>query len=377
MKNKSLWFEVTEQTTAAVLNAVFHRHFECFLVRQPQLPLLQQIPPPTTMGIILWLESAAALSSLPAAAAAHNLRGLLTDNPALLPALRKTAQELGLTVNLLHHVIDDDTLQASLSLAPLVDVLLLDFKDPTNIPLELVLASTQGSDARIAKRVRSAADGINSAMTMEEGAGILCLRADQPAEISDLDAAFSRALTVSLPLVPAQVTKIMAAGMGDRVCIDTTSILRQDEGMIVGSTSAGGLVTCSETHYLPYMNLRPFRVNAGAIHLYVWGPDNRTHYLSDLKAGSEVLVISSEGVARTVTIGRLKIERRPLLYIEATAQGASLNTFIQDDWHVRLMGAGGEIRPSREIQVGDQLLAHRDTPGRHVGLPINETIREV
>ena len=82
-------------------------------------------------------------------------------------------------------------------------------------------------------------------------------------------------------------------------------------------------------------------------------------------------------MGRTVTIGRLKIERRPLLLIEATADGAALNTFIQDDWHVRLMGAQGEIRPSREIQVGEQLLAYRDTPGRHVGLPIQETIREV
>ena len=377
MKNKSLWFELTEQTTAAVLNAVFHRHFVRLLVRREQLALLEQIPPPTTMGIILWLDTAADLSSLPAVATRHSLAGILTDKQALLPALRTAAQDLGLSVSLLHHVVDDDTLQASLRLAPLVDVLLIDFKDPTNIPLELVLASTQDSEARIAKRVRSAADGINSAMTMEEGAGILCLRSNQLSELSALDDAFSTAQTVQLPLVPAQVTKIMPAGMGDRVCIDTTSILRQDEGMLVGSTSSGGLVTCSETHYLPYMNLRPFRVNAGAIHLYVWGPGNRTHYLSDLRAGSEILAVSSKGVARTVTIGRLKIERRPLLCIEATAEGAPLNTFIQDDWHVRMMGAGGEIRPSRELQVGDQLLAYRDTPGRHVGLPIKETIREV
>ena len=377
MKNKSLWFELGEQTSAKLLNAVYHRHFECVLVRQHRLSLLAQVPPPTTMGIVLWVDSAEALSSLPELAATHRLRGLLTDDVALLPALRAAARTPGLSVCLLHHVVDDDSLQASLRLAELVDVLLIDFKDPTNIPLELVLASTQASDTRIAKRVRGAADGVNSAMTMEEGAGILCLRSDEISEIGAIDAAFSKAQTVSLPLVPAQVTRISPAGMGDRVCIDTTSMLRQDEGMLVGSTSAGGLLTCSETHYLPYMDLRPFRVNAGAVHLYVWGPDNRTYYLSDLRAGSEVLAVSSQGVARTVTIGRLKIERRPLLCIEAVCEGATLNTFIQDDWHVRMMGSKGEIRPSREVEVGDHLLAYRDVPGRHVGLPIQETIREV
>ena len=60
--------------------------------------------------------------------------------------------------------------------------------------------------------------------------------------------------------------------MGDRGCIDTTSIMTKDEGMIVGSTSAGGILVCSETHYLPYMELRPFRVNAGGVHSYVLSP---------------------------------------------------------------------------------------------------------
>ena len=70
----------------------------------------------------------------------------------------------------------------------------------------------------------------------------------------------------------------------------------------------------------------------------------------------EVLAVSDTGRARTVTIGRLKIERRPLLLIEAEAEGERLNVFIQDDWHVRVMGSKGEIRPSREIQVGEALL---------------------
>jgi 3-dehydroquinate synthase class II len=178
-------------------------------------------------------------------------------------------------------------------------------------------------------------------------------------------------------LKEATVTAIKPTGMGSRVCIDTTSDLTQDEGMILGSTSSGGLLTCSETHFLPYMNLRTFRVNAGGIHLYVWGPNDQAVYLSDLKAGDKIYVVNSSGEARAVTVGRLKIESRPLLYIECEIEGIKINTFIQDDWHVRMFGSKGEIRPSSEIKVGDKLLGYLDKPGRHVGLKIDETIKEV
>lgn len=46
--------------------------------------------------------------------------------------------------------------------------------------------------------------------------------------------------------------------------------MRQDEGMIVGSTSAGAIFACIEIHNLPYMELRSFRVNAGVYILMFW-----------------------------------------------------------------------------------------------------------
>jgi 3-dehydroquinate synthase class II len=88
-------------------------------------------------------------------------------------------------------------------------------------------------------------------------------------------------------------------------------------------------------------------------------------------------VVDSSGEARVVTIGRLKIESRPLLYIECEIDGVKINTFIQDDWHVRMFGSKGEIYPSSEIKVGDKLLGFLDKRGRHVGLRIEETIKEV
>ena len=126
---------------------------------------------------------------------------------------------------------------------------------------------------------------------------------------------------------------------------------------------------------MPYMNLRPFRVNAGAVHSYIWGPAT-TSYITDLEAGSSVLAVSTAGRARPVTVGRVKIEVRPLLLVRAEVEGAHLNVFLQDDWHVRVFDASLRPRNSSEIRVGDRLLAHLSQPGRHVGLPVDETIEE-
>lgn len=384
--SKEIWFGVGAQTSPDLMQAVYHRNYSCIWLRFAHREVLTRSPLPRRMSVAVSVDSGEELQGLAEASSlTERASAFFTTNAALLPELREMATARGAQVGLAHRVVDQSTLEASLHWATEVDVLLLNFRDPTNIPLELVLATAQELPCRVLKEVTAATDGIGSMQTMESGADAVVLFTEATDQIAALDAAFARTQRTRLSMVPATITGIQHVGMGDRVCIDTTSELFQDEGMIVGSTSAGGLVPCSETHYLPYMNLRPFRVNAGALHLYVWGPENRASYLSDLRAGDEVLVVNHEGMARTVTIGRLKIERRPLLFIEAEAaadgEGATetavLNTFIQDDWHVRMMAFDGTIRPSRELEIGEKLLAYRDVPGRHVGIAIRETIREV
>jgi 3-amino-4-hydroxybenzoic acid synthase len=211
--------------------------------------------------------------------------------------------------------------------------------------------------------------------------------------------------------VPAKVEEVQHTGLGHRVCVDVTSLMTAEEGMIVGSSGWGGLFVCSETHYLPHMNLREFRVNAGGVHSYIWGPNNDAKYLSEMKAGSEVLCTDARGKSRIVTVGRAKIERRPLLKIRCSIalehvgpdmraaieamhrlQGSVtplgeklsaenleciyINTFLQNDWHVRVMGADGKTRHCTLVQPGDMLLAHVDMPGRHTGLKVTEHILE-
>jgi 3-dehydroquinate synthase class II len=182
-------------------------------------------------------------------------------------------------------------------------------------------------------------------------------------------------------LVEAEVMSVEHTGLGHRVCVDTTTLMAAEEGMIVGSTGWGGIFVCSETHSLPHMNLREFRVNAGGVHSYVWGPNNVALYLSELQAGCRALAVDVEGRTRVVTVGRVKTERRPLLLIRARLRPedpseAYIKTFLQNDWHVRVMGADRKVRNSTLLRPGDRLLAFADEPGRHTGVRISESIVE-
>ena len=73
-------------------------------------------------------------------------------------------------------------------------------------------------------------------------------------------------------------------------------------------------------------------------------------------------------------MGRVKMEVRPLLLIKGEAAGTQLDVIVQDDWHIRVMGADGRPRNASTIQPGNELLAYVCEPGRHVGIKIDETI---
>jgi 3-amino-4-hydroxybenzoic acid synthase len=133
------------------------------------------------------------------------------------------------------------------------------------------------------------------------------------------------------------------------------------------------VLCCSETHPLPYMPTRPFRVNAGAIHSYTLSVGGRTNYLSELRAGAKVLAVDSVGRTRAVTVGRVKIESRPLLSIDLrTPSGAPVNLLVQDDWHVRVLGPSGRVLNVTELHPGDIVLGYSPQDSRHVGYPIDE-----
>ncbi|MDA3900747.1 MAG: 3-dehydroquinate synthase [Spirochaetes bacterium] len=374
MDNKELAFYLKDTTSSELLEKIYQCEYTHIFTEWNNRTILSIIHPPRKFRFGYILSSQSEIKEF------CNTVELHTDCDYVYLKERELAQDLiesGFTPGYFLRINNQKDLNYARELSLTAASLLVDFKDPTNIPLELLIAENQKTTCRIFKLVTNSTDGMLSLQTMESGSHGVALSTSAVDEVVAMASTFDNTRNSQLELAPAEVTRIIHAGMGDRVCVDTTSELSQDEGMILGSTSSGGLMLCSETHYLPYMDLRPFRVNAGGLHMYTWGPDQKAYYLSDLHAGNTIWIVNSNGQARTVTIGRIKKERRPLLMVEAKINDSLVNVFIQDDWHVRMIGAEGKIRPSREIKVGDFLLGFTDTPGRHVGIKIDESIKEL
>lgn len=116
---------------------------------------------------------------------------------------------------------------------------------------------------------------------------------------------------------PAVIEEIVDVGMGERVCIDTVSMLSQGEGMLVGNRSNFLFLVHNESIGSSFTSPRPFRVNAGAVHCYTIIPGGTTNYLSELESGSQVYIVNDKGIGRVVGVGRAKIESRPLKLFKA------------------------------------------------------------
>lgn len=281
--------------------------------------------------------------------------------------------EIGIYMKVENKEVLDEVVES----AKLFQYILIEFDMQTNIPLELVLACSQHNNACICKIVKASYEGWIASMVMEMGCNIVILKTDDMQNVIEMQAKIVSMQCNKLNIKELTVTELKHVGMGDRVCIDTTSMMKENEGFILGSTSSGGILVSSETHYLPYMELRPFRVNAGGLHMYIWNMNGDTYYLSELQAGKGVMAVDSSGNTRGLIVGRIKIERRPLLLIKAVEDsGIEVNLFVQDDWHVRIIGSNGSVLNCTELEPGDRVLGYTCKSGRHVGINIDETVIE-
>ena len=211
---------------------------------------------------------------------------------------------------------------------------------------------------------------------LEKGVHGIVLLADSPAAMRALVSA-ARKETESAPLVAARVTAISPLGIGDRVCVDTCTLIEGSRGMLVGNSSAGLFLVCAENVPNPYVLPRPFRVNAGGVHSYCRLPGGRTAYLSELAAGSEVLLVNEGGEGEIAAVGRVKVERRPLLLVQAKSPaGAVHSVILQNAETIRLVGPGGAATSVAKLGEGDAVLLAEEKAGRHFGVAVEETIRE-
>jgi len=248
--------------------------------------------------------------------------------------------------------------------------------EPTDwkvIPLENLISRFQNTKTKIFASVKSVDEARLALLTMEVGVDGICIDA-QPEDFS----AFTELAAAALPeieLHDAKITAITPLTLGDRVCIDTCTLMGEGDGMFIGSQSSALFYVCSESFQSEYVNSRPFRVNAGAVHSYILKADGTTQYLSELKSGSSVLVRKSDGKMLEVSVGRIKTEIRPLLLIEAEAGGKTCSVILQNAETIKLAGPKGP-RSVTELSPGDCVFVRLEKGGRHFGHLMQETILE-
>ncbi len=179
-----------------------------------------------------------------------------------------------------------------------------------------------------------------------------------------------------MELLPAKIRRIEPLGLGDRVCVDTCSSMTLGEGMLVGNSSQALFLVHSETVENPFVNTRPFRVNAGPVHAYIRLARGETKYLSEVRAGDEALVVNYEGKSHPSVVGRAKVERRPLALVEAEERGETISAILQNAETIRLTQADGTAVSLVDLKVGSEILVYREKMGRHFGVQVDETIVE-
>ena len=242
------------------------------------------------------------------------------------------------------------------------------------IPLENIIAGLQGK-CKIIVEVKNSDEAKVALETLEVGSDGVLVNAGF-AEIKKIKELVDEMSSEKLKLVTVKVTSLKSVGMGDRVCVDTASMLKVGEGMLVGSQSNAMLLVHSESIETEYVAARPFRVNAGAVHAYVRMPDDKTKYLSELKSGEEVLAVDWKGNSRRVIVGRSKIEKRPLILVEGEVDGRKISTLLQNAETILLVKKSGKPISISRLSPGDEILGYVEDTGRHFGMKIKETIKE-
>jgi 3-dehydroquinate synthase II len=251
-----------------------------------------------------------------------------------------------------------------------VNYIIINCLDWRVIPLENLIAKTRGKSKLIAE-VPNAEDARLVLETLELGTDGVLLKTSNPDELTNAITLVKKQ-TQKIDLVTAKITAVKQISTGARVCVDTCDLMAPGEGMLIGVQAAGFFLVEAEVHENPYVQSRPFRVNAGSLSMYTMASLQNTRYLSELKAGDEVLIVDRKGKVRPASVGRVKIELRPLILVEAEAEGKKIKTILQNAETIRLVTAKGS-KPVTELKAGDEVLAHLATSGgRHFGVAVPE-----
>ncbi|MFX1314379.1 MAG: 3-dehydroquinate synthase II [Promethearchaeota archaeon] len=279
---------------------------------------------------------------------------------------------------------EDEKTIIELSKKSRLDFIIVSAKEWKIIPFENLIAEMHSYDTELIAEVKDVKEAELMLKTLEIGVdGILI----KPNNVNDL-VKLKKLLHTSfkIELTVAKVINISNIPESDRVCVDTTSLLHPGEGFLVGSTARGFVLVHAEVFETQFVASRPFRVNSGDVSAYILVPNDdpekiyQTNYLSELKGGKKVLAVNYKGEARIVSVGRVKIETRPMLRIELEVlkddKKIPLSFICQNAETIQLMDLDGKAKSVVNIKVGDEVLVHVGPGATHFGTAIEETILE-
>ena len=255
---------------------------------------------------------------------------------------------------------------------PTDKIVVLRMLDWTIIPIENLLAR-RGKNIMV--QVETSRQAKLMVEILEKGVDGVVLNTTDINEIKKC-AEIIQGISEKVTLVTATITASKQLGMGDRACLDTCTQMTLGEGILVGNTASGMFLVHSESIDNPYVASRPFRVNAGAVHAYTLTPGGKTKYLADLKAGDPVLLVDSSGKSQAAFLGRNKIEKRPMMLIEAEAENMPISLVVQNAETIRLVDPEGKAVSVTNLKPGDKVLGHIERSGRHFGIQVDETLIE-
>ncbi len=239
------------------------------------------------------------------------------------------------------------------------------------IPLENMLSRTKN----LFVEVDDLDDGRTALSILEKGVDGIVINHTDPSRVRHIIQALKER-NETFDLLPAKIKRIVPLGLGDRVCVDTCTSMALGEGMLVGNSSQALFLVHSESVENPFVNTRPFRVNAGPVHSYIRLADGRTKYLSEIQSGDRVSIVHFEGKSYPAVVGRAKVEKRPLAMVEAEESGQSLSVILQNAETIRLTQPDGKAVSLVDLKGGNEVLVYREGWARHFGVKIDETIME-
>jgi len=279
---------------------------------------------------------------------------------------------------------NDEKAVIDLSKTNEVDFIIVSAKDWKVIPFENLIAAMHTNDTDLIALVEDIEEAELMLKTLEIGVDGILITPKNVNDIVQLKSLIQPGIKIEL--VKAKITKIQNIPESERVCVDSTSLLQPGEGFLVGSTARGFVLIHSETFETTFINSRPFRVNAGDVSAYVLVPNDdpekiyQTNYLSELKGGKRVLAVNYKGEARIVSIGRVKIEIRPMLRFELEVSEDNkkipLSCICQNAETIRLVAPDGKAKSVVAIKIGDEVLVHIGPGATHFGTAIKESILE-